>query len=188
MKEEKNKVGRPIKLIKEVKAKRTLMLRQVVSNALDDLARKYDKTASGIVEDLISAAALDSEDEIELGKLRADKANYEYQAAKLATIIREKEESIRRTQELQDQILRTNLFIATSFRMLYEKIKSSGKFTADMEKIEPYWGITFNVKKLNEHFNEIDSMMDDELISLLELKKVAKNPKMLPEIMRRLGI
>lgn len=187
MKEEKNKVGRPIKLIKEVKAKRTLMLRQVISNALDDLAMKFGKTISEVVEDLVSAAALQSDEEMELDRLRAEKAKHDYEAAKLATSIREKEESIRRTQEIQDQILRTNMFIVTSFRMLYEKLEATGQFTADLEKIEPIWGITFNAKKCNEHFHELKTMDDDKLVRLLELKKVAKNPKMLPEIMKRVG-
>ena len=188
MEREKRKVGRPISMVREDKVRRNFSLQRKISDAIDEYAIKMNKTSSEVVEDFCSAGILGSDEEIEIDKLKAQKAKLDFEAAKLAIQIKEKEESLRRTQEIQEQILKTNMFIATSFRMLYERIKPSGKFTADMEKIEPYWGITFNVRKLNDHFNEIDSMNDDELISLLELKKVAKNPKMLPEIMKRVGL
>ena len=188
MEREKRKVGRPISMVREDKVRRNFSLQRKISDAIDEYAIKMNKTSSEVVEDFCSAGILGSDEEIELDKIKAKKAKLDFESAKLAIQIKESEEAIKRTQEIQEQIQKTSMFIVTSFRMLYEKVKPSGKFTADMEKIEGYWGITFNAKKLNDHFTEIESMKDDDLISFLELKKVAKNPKMLSEIMKRVGL
>ena len=185
--EKKGKVGRPIKMVKELKYHEHVVLPPDVENALIDYAAKWNKTKSDIISDLISASLFRQPQEIELSKLEEEKATHDKKSAELSARIITLRNQIRQQQEINDAILRTNMFLATSFRMLYNISKSSGQITMYQEAIEKVFGITFNVKKCNENFGDLESMSDNELISMLEIKKIKGHARKEEEILRKIG-
>ena len=185
--EEKGKVGRPIQMVHELKYHEHLVLSPEEDNALADYAVKMHMTKSQVVAMLIRASLFRQTQEIDLSKLEEQKATHDKKSAELSARIITLRNQIRQQQEINDAILRTNMFLVTSFRMLYNISKSSGQITMYPEAIEKVFGITFNVKKCNENFEDLESMPDDEMISLLEIKKIKGHAKKEEEILRKIG-
>ena len=185
--EKKAKVGRPMKLVKELKYHEHIVLPPEVETVLIEYAAKWNKTKSDVIADLISASLFRHPKELELSKLEEEKATHDKKSAELSARIITLRNQIRQQQEINDAILRTNLYLTTAFRMLYDASKSAKEITMYPEAIEKVFGITFNIKKCNENFAELESMRDDELISVLELKKIKGHAKREEEILSKIG-
>ena len=186
--EKKGKVGRPMQMVKEAKVDEHIMLSPSEDTALREQSKKTGKTLSELITDLIDAAYLFRKpQELHLATLLKEKSEHDQKSAILSAKIITLQNEIRQQQEINDAILRTNLYLTTAFRMLYDASKSAKEITMYPEAIEKVFGITFNIKKCNENFAELESMRDDELISVLELKKIKGHAKREEEILSKIG-
>lgn len=188
MMEKKGKVGRPMQMVKEAKVDEHIMLSPAEDAALREESKKTGKTKSELITDLIDAAYLFRKpQELHLANLLKEKAEHDQKSALLAAKIITLQNEIRQQQEINDALLKTNLYMVTAFRLLYDSVKTVKKITMYPEAIEKVFGITFNIKKCNENFEELESMPDDELISFLEIKKIKGHAKREEEILRKIG-
>ena len=185
---EKKKVGRPLKLVKEVKYHEHVVLPPEVENILIEYANKWHKTKSDIISDLISASLSRHPKEIELEKLEEEKAYHDKKSAELAARIITIKNQIKQDEEFRKSLMKTNEYLIQAFSMVYELEKRNGKITMLMDAMERVYGITFNVQKCNENFSAIPEMSNDEIIKTFELKKLPIHAKKEEDVLRKIGI
>lgn len=186
--EKKGKVGRPATMVKLAKIDEHIMLPAAEDNALREQSKKTGKPISQLVADLIDAAYLFRDtQEMQLSKLEKEKAEHDQKAAMLSAKIITLRNEMRQQEEINNALKRTSMYMATAFRSLYNISKSSGQISMYPEAIEKVFGITFNIQKCNENFEELELMDDDDLISFLEIKKIKGHAKREAEILRKIG-